>query len=449
MQVTYDKSIKLAGVGTVAWTRLGLERYFDSYSIITQRMWDLPSSEKSLNILKLDGPLVKAQTQAIVDSPAFKNMVSQQAPDSKLIPYKPVDPPEWLAFDKLVQTKKKFTKTYENKRIFREYFASLLPFAPYNVRDYKDLNYTEDCYAKVSKGKPVVLQDESLSGGRGTFIVRTFADYTHALTQLHDHSKQQYIVVSKFISNAHELSVQCCVTKHGLCVGPLQRQIVGEPLLCNMGSSLGDKFCGAQIGAVTVPQTLQEEIARIANVIGSRAAQDGYRGIFGVDLLLEGDKVFVLEMNARMTGVTPLLTMLAQDGDIPFFLLHALELGNYDYAITGLGTALLPFNNAGSMLILHARQTGSSVIKSSPASGIYTWEAGKLEYVRPDFRLNKEDFAAGRILLQQWTGVGSTIAAGGRLAVLYMGDMAMDYGGNLTKKAQELINEIYMRIQLD
>ena len=55
-------------------------------------------------------------------------------------------------------------------------------------------------------------------------------------------------------------------------------------------------------------------------------------GIF--KCIIQNNKIFIIEINSRITGMTPFLTMLQnKNNEIPFQLLHILELGNFEYEI--------------------------------------------------------------------------------------------------------------------
>src|SRR5256886_5243806 len=89
--------------------------------------------------------------------------------------------------------------------------------------------------------------------------------------------------------------------------------------------------CSSDLGEISPADPLQAvypEIKQYALGIGQRLQELGYRGIFGLDCLVDpSGRVYVLEINPRLTGLTPLLTMLYRENqDIPFYLLHILEL---------------------------------------------------------------------------------------------------------------------------
>lgn len=449
MNITYDRSIELVGLGTVAWTRLGLEKYFDSYQIMSAQAWDIENKYPGLTMTELGVKLEKMQTQAMVSTERFRELASVLSPKSKFIPYKPVILPEWLDASRLIQTDKRFTLSYENKRIFREYFQGLVPFAVFSIRDKTELMSTQEAYAAIADAKPVVIQDESLSGGRGTFVVKNFEQYQHAIDTLHSLSPKGKVVVSEFVSDAVEWSVQCCVTKHGIFIGPAQRQLVRHPALCMPDDPRGDKFCGAQIVHENgLQENIVQKMKEAATIVGNRAKDDGYRGVFGLDFLIKDQQLYLLEMNARMTGVTPLLTMMAGSNDIPFFLLHALELGGFEYHLSGEETLQDGFSRDGSMIILHAHTSKKKKLLDAPRSGVYLWQNGTITFLRSDICLREEDMVSDRLLIQQWAPQATDVEPGGRLLVVYKNGRLIGDDGGLTKEAQEIVDILYKKIEL-
>jgi hypothetical protein len=288
------------------------------------------------------------------------------------------------------------------------------------------------------------LQDEQLSGGKGTFIVTNYKEYLSALKSLAKLSQHKKVVVSDTIPDAKELSIQCCVTKEGVFIGPLQHQIVRHPLLVNPAIAEGDKFCGVQIIATDQQTPQHQAIITAAQHIGEVLRQEGYRGIFGVDFLLDrAGQLFVLEVNPRITGATPLLSALyrGQEG-VPFYLLHLLELGSYEYAITDKSA---DFQKTGSLLLLHSLSTDNIIIERMPSSGTYKIEQGLLVLISQNVQLqkiNKEEF-----VLQEYMPPAMHIKPGGRLVTLLFKRPVIDTDTNkLYNDVSEIVKIVRQNI---
>ena len=72
------------------------------------------------------------------------------------------------------------------------------------------------------------------------------------------------------------------------------RQLIGESWL----GAHGFQYAGS-IGPLPIHQATRETIARIGEVLTTRFE---LRGIFGVDFILDGERVWTLEVNPRYTA---------------------------------------------------------------------------------------------------------------------------------------------------
>lgn len=444
MKVSFDKSLRFIGLGVYPWTRLGLEKKFNNYSIISAHGWDLPDKIDNLQVLFLKNELAHNSAQCMVEQSEFRTLLHTIPAGAELIPYKPIKQHEDISSHKLIQLHKELTEKYENKRWFREKFSNRVNFPNFEIKTVKELKGSFQKY----NGKKIVLQDESLSGGRGTYLVKNKSDFDRALFNLEKQPQGSKVIVSDFIDSAVEASVQCCVTRQGVLTGPSQRQLVMNTLLCDVDNPLGDKFCGAQIGAENgLSLAATRKMSEYAKLIGEAAAIDGYKGIFGVDYLVRGDDVYVLEMNARVTGVTPLLTMFEESVGIPFYLLHVLEISGKEYEIEDLDRNGIGVASSGSMLILHAHNKKSAKLVKAPASGVYSYSDGEMIFKRQDLHFTPED-NDDDLLLQQWAIAGSNVRPGGRLTVIFSRTKLLDNDGNLTPSAKKIVKLVYKKNEI-
>ena len=70
--------------------------------------------------------------------------------------------------------------------------------------------------------------------------------------------------------------------------------------------------------------------------MGERLRQEGYRGYFELDFLVDADtgEMCLGEMNPRVTGASSMTNVTAVAyGDMPLFLFHLLEFMDVDYEI--------------------------------------------------------------------------------------------------------------------
>ena len=72
------------------------------------------------------------------------------------------------------------------------------------------------------------------------------------------------------------------------------------------------------------------------HAMGERLRQEGYRGYFELDFLLDADtgEMWLGELNPRVTGASSITNVTAVAyGDMPLFLFHLLEFMDVDYEI--------------------------------------------------------------------------------------------------------------------
>lgn len=436
MKITYDTDLRIAGIALVPWNRLGPERWLKNYAIASLYAWDTDGTDLPI-LHALDGqgelPELREQnTQQLLQTPAFQALLNNQLAGYDLLVYRPVFVPPELSQHKFLMVDKAFTQRYENKVVFRELFKDQISFPEFAIYDRGTLPATEESFSNVLAGRPtIVIQDEQLSGGKGTFLITTYQQYVAALDFLKRRSKRSRIVVSSLVPQARERSIQVCVTRHGVFAGPLQRQIVRHPLLANPDVPDGDKFCGAQILAEDQDSSVHQQATDIAERIGERLQAEGYKGIFGIDFLLDNDdRLYTLEVNPRITGVTPLLTSLYEAEEaIPFYLLHLLELGDYNYDIAD---KTVSYNRDGALLIVHSLEAVEITTQHIPASGTYKLMDGKLQRISSEVRLSH--IKPGEFIIEPYVKPGMMVRPGGRLLSLQISGNAID------KKTDELYN---------
>ncbi len=455
MKVTFDPSVKLAGIGLVPWTRLGLEKWIKNYKIASYYDWDITGNNLVLSLEKsgLDLPkLPKFRTQDLLETKEFQKLLINKLDGYKFITYKPVEVPKALSENgfEFAANNLKLTSSLENKAIFRHLFRKELTFPSFKILELDDLFDTSLVFDDLSAefGSPLVVQDAELGGGRGTKLVRTRSELVAAVQDFVALGGGQRVVVSEYIRKALERSMQCCVTRYGVFCGPLQKQIVAHPLLANLEAREGDKFCGGEVLFTQASSsTMELEAQKIAHIIGEKLQQQGYRGIFGIDFLIDKNdsRLLPIEINPRVTGMTPMLTMMYRQGDIPFYLLHILELLNIDYQIDKQKSDENIENRVCGMLILHSNSNTPCKIIEAPSSGEYDFETNTK--LNSGYQLS---FSSGKnnYLIQRYTPVDFPVKPGGRLMTVYFNQPILDDRDALLQPIEDIVNMLYNKTKL-
>ena len=186
---------------------------------------------------------------------------------------------------------------------------------------------------------------------------------------------------------------------------------------------------------------------KIAQFIGQKLVDMGYRGIFGIDFLVDDSgEVFVLEVNPRITGATPLLTALySAESYVPFYLLHILEIMKQSYQIDSGSVSFDAYDAAhsGSLMILHSQRTTRVEVVETLQTGIYSAD---LDLVSSSVVF--DDMQDGQYLIQSIAPVGVKASPAARLLTIYYKGSVLDEDGKISKKVRGDIELMYDRIKL-
>jgi len=393
-KIQYDTTIHLAAVGPSVWAKLGPERWFDTYKIAVadKREYEAPFVI-DLGIKASD--IGEFTTQKIIDTDEFKAVALNELRDYKFIVYRPIDPPNYLSADRFVAQDLSFSR-YEDKKFFRETFAGKVPIPRHIFVDLDTFlnssggdNYEAYC---EQFGPRFVVQDNIAGGGRGTYIISSDADMETCIRTLTLERKGTHIVISEFITGI-ERSIQVFVSADHTVKGPLQQQLVRNPDLLDPNGRGGVFFCGGRFVFDASPK-VRQQVDMIVETISQTLKTAGYRGVFGTDFLVdENENVYAIEVNARTTGLLPLLN--EQQAELPLYLLHILELTKQPYEIevesneailepytkpTGPRSFVTVFNTTGQHAYLTDKIT----------TGNYTYSDGVLQKLDSEARWNPD-----------------------------------------------------------
>ncbi len=149
------------------------------------------------------------------------------------------------------------------------------------------------------------------------------------------------------------------------------------------------RWCGGVLGAESSEYVFHQS-REIATVIGSELAAHGYKGIFGVDLIVTPEnEVYAIEINARHTGYSALISDIQlNSGKIPFMLLHLLELANENYQITDIDTlpSYTPLvSQSYSYLMMINPHDGDLTLNNEIIPGVYEVLDDGLKFVKPGY----------------------------------------------------------------
>ncbi|HET8991789.1 MAG TPA: ATP-grasp domain-containing protein [Candidatus Saccharimonadales bacterium] len=429
MTVIYDHDLKIAGLSLIPLSRSGPQQWFHNYKIISLENWDEGQKADVISVWDKNTFPVH-RLKSLLDSNKFRELLLSQFMDYDLFIGKPQRIPRWLIPHQLLMLDNRLARQIENKVFVREIFADDLPFPQYEIHSLDSLR--SSAFEKIMNGRStVVVQAENSSSSKGTFVVSSKVTFQNVVKHLKRLSCAR-VVVSSFINNAEEFSMQACVTRYGVILGPLQRQLLSNPILCNPDLRGTEKFCGGLIDRDDQNSEVAITCRALTDSVGRSLRKMGYQGIYGIDFLYDHSKLYTLEINARPTGLTPLLTGV----NVPLLLLHMLELGKYEYKINGKDYDL---NESAGLFILHSKSGLKRKLCATPPSGTYKLDGENLQMKSLStnlYELNEQEF-----VLENYCLPGGTVLPGGRLVRL------MFKGKTIDKSEKVLYNEIQQTIR--
>lgn len=448
--IEYKRSTPIGVVSTDPYNFLIYDKLFDNFCILTEvkQDWlnDIPLQGQAtyLGASKQYGTDLKK----ILSSKKFVNLFKSDS-KRKFVMYSPLDPPYKINPLAYLMNSPTIAHAYENKRYFRDEFADLIKVPEYEILYMNELDRAAAYKNLAQKYGWFMLQDEESSGSKGTYAIKSLDDYVDAVKLLKRFSRGRSIVVSKHVAG-EPASIQVCVTKHGIFNGGIQRQLIDSKYLSNNKLEGANKWCGGEVGD-TYPDIVHHQTQEIASVVGSELASHGYKGIFGIDLIITPEnEVYAIEINARLTGYSHLISDLQmQNGKIPFMLLHALELGNLPYTVTD--SEALPssgrYKKPASLMILNNQLDGDLVIKHYIRPGVYKQVGDKVEFVKEGFTL-RDVRGEDQMLIMSRHGQGDTVQQGRRVLKVMKYGRIMAKTGDLNAKGRATVAAIKNTFEL-
>ncbi len=175
-----------------------------------------------------------------------------------------------------------------------------------------------DLIAEWSRVEPVVVRANRTDGGVGVKLVRSPGELG---LQWPDHG-DGFVAAAPYIYPSIPLNINACVFANGkVSLHPASVQLIGIPEATNRAFG----YCGndfARVAELSTP--VLTELERITRITGRWLAENGYRGAFGVDVLVQGSRVFLTEVNPRFQGSSLVSAVLDAELDRPdVFLEHA------------------------------------------------------------------------------------------------------------------------------
>lgn len=438
LPIKYNRNTPIGAVALDPFGVILYEKFFDDiYFVVDRRKKYFDDLDIVSDVYALK-PNKQIEVPKMYSQKKFVELTKKNS-KRKYITYSPIDPPYKVNPLNLLMNSPAIAHAYENKRYFRDEFADLIRMPDYLIRHIAELDKATAYHDLRDEFGSFVMQDEESSGSKGTYLVKNHDQYVSAVKSLKKNASGRSIVISKFIDGM-AYSVQVCVTKYGVFSAGVQKQLLDSRYLCNPDLVGATRWCGGELGGQH-PDIVQHQAHEMATIVGSELASHGYKGIFGIDLIINPEnEVYAIEINARQTGYSAIISdMQLRNGKIPFMLLHALELGNFEYEVTNLDA--LPSsgsqNRPYSLLIINNPLSTDFELKEYIRPGVYKFENSKLSFEKETYSIEKlkgED----RFLITSRYSPGDQIQPGKRILRIAKLGKCMT-GSDLSIKSQRIV----------
>ncbi len=225
---------------------------------------------------------------------------------------------------RLLANSAELNRSYEDKLRFGETLDMLGIRQPtHRILPVAELDYDN---LSAMWSKQFVLQKARGFAGSSSWLIRSAAD----LAAFRQQEPQGRVKLSKWITGI-PVTLNACVLDTGVLQGRYFYQITGhrEFNRYDLGTCGNDYAYPFNFG----PE-IESQIAHVTQTIGKQMRTAGYRGIFGLDLIVSGDaRVYVIENNARLVASIPVFTKLQlQARQLPLLLLHLLQFAGASFA---------------------------------------------------------------------------------------------------------------------
>ena len=221
---------------------------------------------------------------------------------------------------KLLNPSAELANKVEQKVSQIEWLGELGKFLPeHKIEICGDLNWT---------GEKFILQFNRSHTGSGTILIESAEQLEDIKTQF----PKRDVRITKYI-NGDLFTNNNSVTKNGVLFGNISYQITGlSPFTTQKFATIGNDWGFANS---FLKEEQKTDFLEIAKEVGEKLQKDGWRGLFGIDVILEKEtgKMYLIEINARQPASTTFESTLQtpnESGEITTFEAHLIGLLNLE-----------------------------------------------------------------------------------------------------------------------
>ncbi len=202
--------------------------------------------------------------------------------------------------------KKDLMDKLNNKIIFRKWAKSFSNVFPSRLISGENCSFSQ-LSEYFGYNNSFVIQSDISSGGEGTKIINKFNsnDILKTLNQ-----ETEYLV-SPYIKNNIPVNIHVIIYSDYIMLTPISVQII---------TKLANKLLYRGADFIAVEQIKKSTLDKFKNDVISickTLQREGYRGVAGIDGMLVNDTSYIMEVNNRFQGSTPLLNRALHEHGLP------------------------------------------------------------------------------------------------------------------------------------
>jgi len=384
---------------------IGLEKNIKSYFVICSQKSDIVQylRKEKIPVLCLDDDKIKNAGKILTNEKVIEYIKSRSKNNvANVITFKPSPMIQRVCRDnsfRYLGNDWKLNRDLEDKTKFVE-VTEKLKISNANSKIIKlDKN---NCSLDFSRNKKFVVQLPRGFSGNATF----FIEDKNNLDEIFKKYKNRKVKLSEYFKG-ETYTINACVIGNEILISKPIFQITG--LSSYNKNSFGGTCGNDYIYPKKLRKKQRKEIFDCTKKVGDYIKRLGYKGIFGLDFVVNNKKVNLIEINPRIIGSMSLFTKLQiQNNQIPFLSLSILEF---------IAPVIIKNDNFkewderdnfnASQLILRNTESKSIKITKSLKSGVYEIKENKLVFKKEaysiDRKMKKNEFliqcsAKGRVV---------------------------------------------------
>ncbi len=248
-----------------------------------------------------------------------------------------------------------------------------VPSVPNVMTTIDDFTGLMKAAAKAKLGDDLVVQTAYGDSGKTTFFIASETDWKAHCKDIVGNE----VKVMRRINN-RPVAVEAVLTASGTVVGPFMSELTGHAKLTPYRGG----WCGNEMFPEVLTADLRSRAADLVRRLGDRLAQEGYRGFFEVDVLIDVDTgdVYLGELNPRISGASSITNVTAGAyADVPLFLFHLLEFLDVEFELDideiNLRWRELAAVDLWSQMIIKETSPGVERIDTAAPTGAYAVDA--------------------------------------------------------------------------